>query len=64
MPKVTKEMMKDFFLSGIMPPRHQHGCPKNYLRTMPLPLLAHGLTLTEIEAKIQKESAGLPCRCR
>ena len=64
MPPVTKEVMKSLIDAGVFPPRHQQGCPKNYARTLPLPLAAHGLTVKEIKERVQREFDNLPCTCK
>jgi hypothetical protein len=63
MARVTKELQRQLFDAGVYPPRHQRGCPKNYARTMPLPLAAMGLTVEEIKARVQSEYEKLPCEC-
>ena len=63
MPKVTKELMKAYINAMVFPPRHKHGCPKNFLRTIPLPCIAKGLTVEETNAQIQEHSKQLPCTC-
>ena len=63
MPRVTKELMKSLIDARVLPPRHQKGCPKNYLRSRLLPLAAKGLTADEIKAKIQEYDKLIPCMC-
>ena len=64
MAKVTKEVIKTLIDAGVFTPRHDHGCPKNYARTLPLPLAAHGLTVEEIKERVQREFDNLPCTCK
>ncbi len=64
MPKVTTEQMREIILAGCFLPRHQRGCPKNYARTLPLPLAAAGYSIEEIKAKVQEEFDNLPCECK
>jgi len=64
MPKVTTELMQSLVGAGVFPPRHQQGCPKNYLRSMPLVLAAKGSTAEQIKEYIEKQQPNFPCTCK
>jgi len=64
MPRVTKEMVKALIDAGCFPPRHNHGCPKNYARMFPLLYAARGLTVEDIKERVTREYESLPCTCR
>ena len=64
MPKVTKELMKSLIDAGCFPPRHQQGCPMNYLRTMPMCLAAKGWTVEQIRGYITNQKLNFTCICR
>jgi len=64
MAKVTKEVMKSLIDADVYPPRHQRGCPKNYLRMLPLQGAAKGETIEQIKSRIAEMDKELPCRCK
>ena len=64
MPRVTKEVMQSLFDAHVFPPRHQRGCPKNYLRCLPMLGAAAGKTADEIKIKIADEDKTTPCTCK
>lgn len=64
MSKVTKELIQEYYSSMHLPPRHQRGCPKNYARTLLLPLLASGYSFEDIKQRIEQEQESLPCECK
>jgi len=64
MPKVTKETMKALIDAGVYTPRHQQGCPKNYVRMLPLLYAAEGKTIDEIRNRTLKAYDECHCECK
>lgn len=64
MPKVTSEDMRTYMDKFHLPPRHQRGCPKNFARTLLLPLMAKGYSMGDIKWEIALEYNSLPCECK
>ena len=64
MPKVTKEVMQSLIDAGCFPPRHRRGCPKNYLRMLPLQGASKGETIEQIKSRIAEIDKELDCECK
>lgn len=64
MPKVTKELMRTLIDAGVFPPRHQTGCLKNYVRTLPMVYAAVGMTVAQIKKKVRAAYNYCFCTCR
>jgi len=64
MAKVTKDVMAAFIEEGVFPPRHQRGCPKNFLRTLPLVCASKGMSPEETKKVIRAHDRQESCTCR
>ena len=64
MPKVTKELMKSLKDAKCFPPRHPHGCPKNFARCLPMLYAARGWSIEAIREEVTRDYNNSPCECK